>query len=84
MTAQRRALHAYLSEDAHEQWHAVAIEWGVSVSALLEALAPILADHHEGSEESEPAAEQAEPPDARSIVHTARQIDAQRRRRSQG
>ncbi len=75
MTAQRRALHAYLSDNAHEQWHAVAIEWGVSVSALLEALAPILADHHDGSEP-------AEAPDARSIVHTARQIDAQRRRRS--
>lgn len=71
MTRKRRALHAYVSDDAHDQWHNVAVEWGVSVSALLEALAPTLS--------SETAADDAEPV---SIVRSARQIDAQRRRRS--
>ena len=38
----RKALHAYVSDDAHEQWHGFAAEQGVSVSAILEALAPEL------------------------------------------
>lgn len=70
-TRKRRALHAYVSDDAHDQWHNVAVEWGVSVSALLEALAPTLS--------VEPAGSDAEPV---SIVRSARQIDAKRRRRS--
>ncbi|MFT7601732.1 MAG: hypothetical protein ACI8TP_004693, partial [Acidimicrobiales bacterium] len=34
----RKALHAYVSDDAHDQWHGFAAEQGVSVSAILEAL----------------------------------------------
>lgn len=71
----RKALHAYVSDDAHDQWHGFAAEQGVSVSAVLEALAPEL--DLEGDQ-----------PDAKdlterlsSVVKTARQIDAQRRRR---
>src|SRR4051794_30866934 len=36
---QRRALHAYLSDDAHDTWHEVAADLGCSVSAMLEAMA---------------------------------------------
>ncbi len=74
MTAQRRALHAYLSDEAHEQWHNVAVEWGVSVSALLEALAPVLSEHRSGAT--------GERIEQHSVVRTARSIDASRRRRS--
>lgn len=70
----RKALHAYVSDDAHEQWHGFAAEQGVSVSAILEALAPEL------DTEARP-----EPSDLSSrlngVVKAARKIDAQRRRR---
>lgn len=67
----RKALHAYVTDNAHEQWHGFAAEQGVSVSAILEALAPAL---------------EAEEPDGStleidSIVTAARRIDAARRRR---
>lgn len=64
----RRAVHAYLSNRAHDQWHEFAATQGVSVSAMLEALAPIL---HEANDE-----------EFASVVSTARRIDANRRRRS--
>ncbi len=35
----RKALHAYVSGWAHDQWHDACAEEGVSVSAVLEALA---------------------------------------------
>jgi len=70
----RKALHAYVSDDAHEQWHGFAAEQGVSVSAILEALAPEL------DTEAKP-----EPTDLGArmtgVVKAARKIDAQRRRR---
>ena len=70
----RKALHAYVSDDAHDQWHDFAAEQGVSVSAVLEALAPEL------DTEGRP-----EPTDLNarltSVVKAARKIDAQRRRR---
>ena len=70
----RKALHAYVSDDAHEQWHGFAAEQGVSVSAILEALAPEL------DVEARP-----EPADMNAridgVIKTARKIDAQRRRR---
>lgn len=69
---QRRALHAYLSDDAHETWHAVAAELGVSVSALLEAMAIDL---------RRPASEQAMATRVDDVVRRARRIDADRRRR---
>jgi len=70
----RKALHAYVSDDAHDQWHGFAAEQGVSVSAMLEALAPEL------DPEARPG-----PADLNSqltgVVKAARKIDAQRRRR---
>jgi hypothetical protein len=69
---QRRALHAYLSDDAHDTWHEVAAGLGCSVSALLESLADSLDD---------PEATSAFGTDADAIVKRARRIDADRRRR---
>ena len=70
----RKALHAYVSDDAHDQWHGFAAEQGVSVSAILEALAPEL------DTEARP-----EPADLSSrlngVIKSARKIDAQRRGR---
>lgn len=70
----RKALHAYVSDDAHDQWHGFAAEQGVSVSAILEALAPEL------NTEARP-----EPADLTTrldgVIKAARKIDAQRRRR---
>lgn len=69
----RKALHAYVTDDAHEQWHGFAAEQGVSVSAVLEALAPAL------------QVEIATPDqllELGSIITEARRIDAARRRRS--
>ncbi len=68
MTAKgdRKALHANVSADAHDEWHDACAEEGVSVSGLLEVLAPqlgrILADD--------------------ALVREARKIDAVRRRRA--
>lgn len=70
----RKALHAYVSDDAHDQWHGFAAEQGVSVSAVLEALAAELdLDHSEAEEQMKDRLE--------GVVKTARQIDAKRRRR---
>lgn len=70
----RKALHAYVSDEAHDQWHGFAADQGVSVSAILEALAPEL--------DTEARPEPAEL-DARldAVVKAARRIDSQRRRR---
>lgn len=43
-TEDRKAIHAYCSEKAHELWHETCANQRVSVSAMLEALAPALAD----------------------------------------
>ena len=73
MPEDRRAIHAYLSPDGHEDWHKVSQDAGVSVSGLLEALAADMA---------------ANPPDQGGhprwdeLVRAARSIDAQRRRRN--
>ncbi|MCP4087711.1 MAG: hypothetical protein GY745_22090 [Actinomycetia bacterium] len=72
MTKQRKALHAYVTADAHNQWHDFAAENGVSVSAILEALAPEL--------DSDPIGAGSGRMD--QIIKLARRIDAQRRRRS--
>lgn len=76
MAEQRRALHAYLTDEAHDTWHRVADEAGVTLSGLVEALAMDFAEI---------------PPDGTGdgsgyprwpeIVRSARRIDAQRRRR---
>jgi len=65
----RKALHAYVIDGAHDQWHEFAAEHGVSVSAMLEALAPEL-DHI------------AETNGTAELITTARKIDAKRRRRT--
>ena len=73
-TAQRKALHAYLSDDAHEKWHRFAAREGVSVSAVLEALAS----------ELDPASTTAGSPmrdRLGEVVNAARRTDATRRRR---
>jgi len=64
----RKALHAYVSDQAHDQWHEFAAKQGVSVSAMIEALAP--------------AFDRADDEQFASMVTAARKIDAQRRRRS--
>jgi hypothetical protein len=75
MAEERRAIHAYLTVPAHEVWHTIAEESGISLSGLLEALAADMKNH--------PPAEGGHPrwngPDG--ILRSARKIDAQRRRR---
>jgi len=70
----RKALHAYVSDDAHDQWHGFAAEQGVSVSAILEALAPEL-DLESETDQAELGAR------LDGVIKSARKIDAQRRRR---
>ncbi len=70
----RKALHAYVSDDAHDQWHGFAAEQGVSVSAILEALAPEL-DTDAQNEAADLGSRLT------AVVKAARKIDAQRRRR---
>ena len=72
-SSSRRAIHAYVSNQAHDRWHDFAAEEGVSVSALIEALAGELAG---GETSPEQVADGLE-----SVVATARRIDSDRRRR---
>lgn len=69
----RRAIHAFVSPEAHEKWHEFAAEEGVSVSALIEAFAPELSDVDSGKESMLDR--------LGLVVTTARKIDAARRRR---
>ncbi|MEZ5375462.1 MAG: hypothetical protein R2733_03060 [Acidimicrobiales bacterium] len=71
----RKALHAYVSDDAHDQWHGFAAEQGVSVSAILEALAPELIVDDEPAD-GEKLSERLD-----TVIRAARRIDAERRRR---
>ena len=70
----RKALHAYVSDDAHDHWHGFAAEQGVSVSAILEALAPEL--NLDAALSHEQLGQRLN-----TVVKSARKIDAQRRRR---
>ena len=71
----RKALHAYVSDVAHDRWHSFAAEQGVSVSAVLEAMA---AELTAGAAEAQaPLSERLD-----AVVRAARRIDAQRRRRT--
>ncbi len=65
--AGRKALHAYVSDEAHDAWHEAAAEHGVSASAILEALAPII----DRLMVDEPY-----------LARNARKVDAARRRRN--
>jgi len=67
----RRALHAYLTAEAHEAWHDFAATNGVSVSALLEALSNPLLTGFDGT-----VAEALD-----DSVMAARATDTARRRR---
>jgi hypothetical protein len=71
----RKALHAFLSDDAHDAWHDFAAEHGVSVSALLEELATEL-DLTRGTA--------SDTLDTRitTVIGRARRLDVARRRRN--
>jgi hypothetical protein len=68
----RSALHAYLSDEAHQAWANFSEDNGVSVTALLEALGLEL-----HAEMTAIDADELRQP----WVKTARRIDAERRRR---
>jgi hypothetical protein len=73
MAPTRKAIHAYLSPEAHDAWHDFAAENGVSVSGLLEAIANEWAARQARGEQALP--------DEERLVRTARRVDADRRRR---
>lgn len=68
----RKALHAYLSDEAHAVWHDRAASYGVSVSAMLEAIALSIKDVDSETDWGSGS----------DIVGTARMIDTDRRRRA--
>lgn len=68
----RRALHAYVSDEAHEAWHDFAAESGVTVSGLLEALTTHLQPQAEAQTLQQVWEES---------IKSARAVDAKRRRR---
>lgn len=68
-----RAVHAYLSDDAHATWLDVSMEYGVSVSGFIEAM---------GADLAKPTDERLLEPQLDALVGRARQIDATRRRRT--
>lgn len=68
----RKAIHAYLTNEAHDTWHDFAAENGVSVSGLLEAIS---ADWAERLSNPKPTKE------TEALIKEARRIDAVRRRR---
>ena len=67
MATKRAAIHAFVSDEAHLDWHNTATEAGISLSALLESLAPRLSKL-EGEQWTD-------------VVRDARHVDATRRRR---
>ena len=68
-----RAVHAYLSDDAHATWQDVSTDFGVSVSGLIEAM---------GIDLTRPADQRILTPDLDLLVRRARNVDAARRRRT--
>jgi hypothetical protein len=74
MADTRKAIHAFLTPEAHEAWHEFAAENGVSVSALIEAMAMDWQDRRNG--------EGFDLPEVDELARSARRIDAQRRRRA--
>lgn len=72
MADERRAIHAYLTEESHNVWHELAEETGVSLSGFLEAIARDMQAH---------PPEKGGHPRWDEVVKGARRIDAQRRRR---
>ncbi len=74
MTDTRKAIHAYVTNDAHEQWQSFAADAGVSVSAMLEVLGSSLPSTKFPTREPEI--------EMTDLIRNARKVDAQRRRRS--
>lgn len=73
---QKKALHAFVSDEAHEHWHEFAAEQGVSVSAILEALGTeLFAEVADDEDRNCPITLDV-------VVKKARRLDAERRRRS--
>jgi hypothetical protein len=68
-----RAVHAYLSDEAHATWQEVSTDLGVSVSGLIEAM---------GIDLTRPADQRILTPDIDHLVKRARTVDAARRRRT--
>jgi hypothetical protein len=82
--AERFAVHAYLTEEAHGALSAVAEENGVSVTGLLEALGRLLDKQIRDGGQGAEATELGELGTVKEIVKSARKIDALRRRRGGG
>lgn len=74
MADSRKAIHAFLTPASHEAWHEVAADNGVSVSALIEALAQDWAERKDGDDYALAELD--------TLSRGARRIDAARRRRS--
>lgn len=72
MAEERKALHAYLSDESWDAWRHFSEENGVSVTGLLEALGLELAEELEDSDADELR---------RPWVKAGRKIDGVRRRR---
>lgn len=72
MADQRKAVHAYLSDEAHDAWHELAAEHGISLSGLFEALAHDFTTH---------PPEKGGHPRWDEIVKATRKVDVERRRR---
>ncbi len=68
-----RAVHAYLSDEAHAMWQDVSTDFGVSVSGLIEAM---------GIDLAKPVDERILGPRLDVLVARARRVDAARRRRA--
>jgi hypothetical protein len=68
----RRAIHAYLSEESHDVWHDLAERCGMSLSGFLEALARDFQEH---------VPDEGGYPRWDQVVRAARKVDAERRRR---
>ncbi len=73
MAEARKAIHAYLSPEAHDRWHDFAADEGVSVSGLLEAIAQDWKEQLDTGEDT--------PANVEQLAKVARKIDASRRRR---
>ena len=76
----RKALHAYVSDEAHAAWHDFGAENGVSAPALLEAMAELGTFDTTPEARAELEATTVATHVAR-LVRVARRIDVQRRRR---
>ncbi len=76
MADSRKAIHAFLTPESHEAWHDFAAEHGVSVSAMIEAMAGDWSERRNGDGDG------YDLPEVDELARNARRIDAQRRRRA--